>query len=96
MPAALGVSDWVPLAARLPLQAPDAVQLLAFEALQVRLTTWPTVVVVGEALMLTTTAPLDVPPVAVVLVVLVVLVALPPPPPPQAASSRQRATPVIH
>ena len=96
MPAAPAVTDCVPLVATLPLQAPDAVQLLAFAAFQVRLMIWPTVAVVGEALMLTTTAPVEVLPVEPMLFVLLVDELLPPPPPPQAASSRPMAAADSH
>jgi ATP-dependent Clp protease ATP-binding subunit ClpA len=56
VPAAPAVTFCAPLVATLPLQAPEAVQvlLLALLTLQVSVITWPVVVAVGEALMLTT------------------------------------------
>ena len=55
MPAAPAVTVCEPLLATAPLQPSDAVQpvALALLTLQVRVTTWPTVVAVGVALMLT-------------------------------------------
>jgi hypothetical protein len=91
VPAAPAVTVWVPLVASVPLQAPDAVQLLpaGLATLQVIVTTWPEVVAVGEALMLTTgvAAAID----SVVLVVAAVEEELPPPP--HAASARHSKAP---
>jgi hypothetical protein len=89
VPAAPAVTVCVPLAARAPLQAPAAAQPAAggLLTLQVKVTTWPLVVAVGVALMLTT----GVAAVSLVVAVAVVAAAalLPPPPPPQAVNARQ-------
>ncbi|WP_229205854.1 hypothetical protein [Duganella sp. Leaf126] len=91
VPAAPAVTVCVPLVATVPLQASEAVQVVpaGLLTLQVSVTTWPTVVAVGVALMLTTGAgvlPAGVVPAGVVPVL--VLVLPPDEPPPQALSTR--------
>ena len=44
-----GSVDWLPLEAFSPLQPPVAVQLVAFDEVQVRVAVWPLVTVVGDA-----------------------------------------------
>ena len=59
LPAAGGVTSWVPATAIVPLHAPLASHALALDADQVSVVDWPTVSVVGLAPMLTMTGLAD-------------------------------------
>ena len=50
MPVAVGVTVWLPLVASVPLQLPEAVQLVAFVETQVRVAVLPTTIEVAETL----------------------------------------------
>jgi hypothetical protein len=49
VPVAVGVTVWLPLVASVPLQLPEAVQLVAFVETQVKVAVLPTTIEVAEA-----------------------------------------------
>src|ERR1700722_1352644 len=56
VPTAAGVTVWVPVAASVPLQLPDAVQLVAFAELQLMMVDLPTAAVVDARVSVGATA----------------------------------------